>query len=286
MESVEAPQPSRCVVHVLKSSENLLPISNERWETICKSATARRQTKMFDQSKYRPVVDALPPKPTQTDGYHRRCYRSFTAIQENSLIKEDLNCNKTMDLRSPAASTSGLSTSKSRVGIFENKCLYCDKQWKTRKDGSKEGLGAVQTKDAEEKILMAANLLQENDISARISGIDMIAKEVKFHHSCRSKRLAAAARATTNAPKQKCDSTALKRIFEYVRSKVIIENRPERLTSVYDRYCFYAEEEDEVDRIICNCQYLGNILKKHLADVVCISSPDAKKGLHHLQQST
>lgn len=263
-----------------KESGHLLPVTEDRWATILKSADARKQTTRYEKSKYRAVVESLSSATTGVDGYHRRCYSAFTAIQGSS--------TKTVDDQQPCSSKDLRSTTpspvtakeKSRLGIFENKCLYCNKQWKTLSDGTKEGLGSVQTKNAENKIREAAKLLGDNTVLVKISGIYLIAKEVKFHHSCRSKKLAAAARVKSSGQKssknKNTEKQAVTHIFYYVKSHVILDSRPECLKSVYDNYCFLCEVAEE-ESTISSCQYLGEMLKKQFPNELKISTPDAKK---------
>lgn len=252
-------------------------MTEDRWESIIKSATARKQTKMYQKSKYRPVIEDLPSAPSMMDGYHSRFYRTFTAIQAcgtKTVGDQQPCCSK--DLRS-TATTPLTAAEKFRVGIFDSKCLYCDKQWKTLPNGTKEGLGTVQTKNAEDKIREAAELLEENAVLVKISGIDLIAKEVKFHHSCRSKTLAATARKKGQINKiKKTEKVAITQIFNYVNSVIILESRPERLKSVYDRYCLLVNEAEE-ESTVSSCQYLGEILKKKFPNELRISSSGAKK---------
>lgn len=280
-DSCENTVPSRCIIHVIeRESGHLLPLTDDRWATILKSAHIRKQTTRYEKSKYRAVIENLPSTKTVADGYHRRCYRAFTAIQGSSVTTaEDQEPCTSRDLRSSTRSPV-TTTEKSCSGIFENKCLYCSKQLKTLKDGKKEGLGSVMTKEAEDKIREAATLLKDNTVLVKISGIDLIAKEVKFHHSCRRKQLAAAARVKTSEQKkseqQTTENKPITQIFDYVKSHVILESRPERLKSVFDRYhtiCQIADEESTIG----SCQYLGDLLKKQFPDELSISSPDAKR---------
>ena len=166
----------------------------ERWEAIVKAADSRKKFRQYMTSKYRPIIDNLPTAPAPGDGYHRHCYSTFTAVKRTSVLssEQDNSSNTGISLRS--ASPASTSHEKSRLGIFDERCLYCDKKWKTRNDGSKEGLGMVQSKDAENKIREAANLLKDVNVESKISGIDLISKEVRFHHSCRSQKIAAATR--------------------------------------------------------------------------------------------
>ena len=240
--------------------------------TILKSAEARKQSTIYEKSKYRAVLESLPSAPTGVDGYHRRCYSAFTAVQGTTSTKKTVDDQQpcsSKDLRSRAPSP--VPTAKSRLGSFENKCLYCNKQWKTLSDGTKEGLGSVQTKDAESRIVEAARLLVDNAVLVKISGIDLIAKEVKFHHSCRRKKLTAASRVKSSKDLNRpiAEKQAVTQIFDYVKSHVIQDSRPERLKSVYDRYCLLCEEVEE-DATIGSCQYLGEMLKKRFPNELAI----------------
>ena len=75
---------------------------------------------------------------------------------------------------------------------------------------------------------------------------------------------------------QKTENQAVTQIFDYVKSHIILDSRPERLISVYDHYCFFCQEAEE-EATISSCQYLGEILKKQFPNELRISTPDAKK---------
>ena len=214
------------------------------------------------------------------DGYHRRCYSAFTAIQGSSTKAADDQqpcSSKDLQSRTPLPVT---DNEKSHLGISENKYLYCNKKWKTLSDGTKERLGSVQTRDAENNIREAAKLLGDNSVLVKISGIDLIEKDVKFHHSCRSKTLAAAARVKSSGQNinrsQSTEEQAVTEISDYVKSHVILDSRPERLKSVYDRYCLLCEVAEEKSSI-SSCQYLGEMLKKQFPNELKTSTPAAKK---------
>ena len=58
-----------------------------------------------------------------------------------------------------------------------------------------EKLSACETESAEISIKEAANALQDDNMLAKTAGIDFVAKEVKYHHSCKSLYLKSACRA-------------------------------------------------------------------------------------------
>ena len=102
-----------------------------------------------------------------------------------------------------------------------------------------ETLGTCETKDSEWKIQEAARTMDDQILLLRIIGIDMIAKEVKYHHSCRSDYLKSAQRrvAKSGIPTAAEDTrNSLEEIHSYIESSVIVNKRPELLTSIYTRY--------------------------------------------------
>ena len=60
--------------------------------------------------------------------------------------------------------------------IFKKVVLYKEKF---------EFLGSCETKEAAESIQNAARILVDEQILAKIAGVDLIAKEAKYHHSCK-----------------------------------------------------------------------------------------------------
>ena len=89
----------------------------------------------------------------------------------------------------------------------------------------------------------------------KVIGVDLIAKEAKYHHSCKSTLILAAGRAAK--PQQSAadisidsskDFCALSQIYGYVKQFVIINKRPELLTSVYERYVDMCIDTSETPR--------------------------------------
>ena len=128
--------------------------------------------------------------------------------------------------------------STTTAGIFTRQCLFCNQVRKRKKAGSEEELGACETKEAERRIREAARVLKDDKILAKISGVDMIAKEVKYHHSCRSEYLKSAQRCTAQVAVDEVDTigSSLDWIHLYIETSVIVNKRPELLTSLYARY--------------------------------------------------
>ena len=69
------------------------------------------------------------------------------------------------------------------TGIFGDSCIFCEKVKKTNKDGTKQKPRKCLTTKADDKIKWAVGILAPNKkddgVSAKISGIDFIAKKVQ-----------------------------------------------------------------------------------------------------------
>ena len=139
--------------------------------------------------------------------------------------------------------SSGPKATESSTCIFPVVCLLCNTVRRHKKEKF-EFLGSCETKEAAESIQNAARVLVDEQIFAKIAGVDLIAKEAKYHHSCKSAFLMKADRQrekrndvsmneTENCNTQ-CNSFDI--ISLHVQKSIFSENRPELLTSVYSRY--------------------------------------------------
>ena len=113
----------------------------------------------------------------------------------------------------------GLKQRLLRVNVeHPTKCIFCNKVTKSSGKDKREYLGSLEVESSEVKIKEAAVKLQDNVLLAKISGQDLIAKEVKFHHSCRKAYLNKAQRPETN--KEKTPQVSHQVAFEIVKSYV------------------------------------------------------------------
>ena len=110
-------------------------------------------------------------------------------------------------------------------------------------------------------------------------GEDLIAKEVRYHHSYKSAyilsaaRAAKPARATEEATTK--DAEAFSQICDYVEQSVIMNKRPELMTSVYERYvdmCMSLSETPR-DSVFSLSRSFVNIF----SDGIKIQNPVGKK---------
>jgi len=277
----EATPPTRCIIPVCPAGScgNILELTPDKLKVIRSSANSRRLLKNFSLSKYRSVVERLPEFPLDTDGYHSKCYKNFTAVSSKlpvTITNQNVSDERNIQLRRVTSPTSSTST----AGIFGDECLFCNKNIKRRPNGSKEKPGRIETKQAEKKIRDISTILKLQNVLVKISGVDLIAKEAKVHHSCRSEKIKAADRVSAmkeDIPTEKqVSKDVLELIYAYVEEHVIERKRPEHLKSIFDRYLDLCEEFELQNHITVN-QYFGEVLKKRFAGQLIMNSSASKK---------
>ena len=144
-----------------------------------------------------------------------------------------------------------------------------------RNHGAFKELGSCETKYAAEGIQRAALIREDDKLMAKILGIDLIAKEAKYHHSCKRAYLLAAERTKNQASGESINSTSFNAICSYVEKFVISVRRPELLTSLYTRYVIFCEDCNETP--YSTAQYLMQKLQQKFTDGIKIQSPLGKK---------
>ena len=241
----------RCVIHLEKhdsttKDSEVNEFNESTWDTVRSKSIVRRRKPKFNTSLYYNVVLQLPESPDSTHGYHSECYSKFTAIPIPANFSYESPNESTIEpniLHLRSASVTGKQSSS--VGLFPPQCMFCDKI-KIRKGTSHEIAVVCQVIETWNTIYEAAKKLHDSVILSKISGIDLIAKEAKYHHSCKSAYLMKASRVQSNANTTSKSSPALENITAYVEQNVLDNKRPELLTSIYSRYvdfCNIAGEE-------------------------------------------
>ena len=71
-----------------------------------------------------------------------------------------------------------------KIGIFPYVCLFCNKARKRIKNVEQK-LVNVETQNFEKSIKKYVQWMGDANLSARLSGVDFAAKEVKYHSYCR-----------------------------------------------------------------------------------------------------
>jgi hypothetical protein len=168
-----------------QTDEVIKPLDPNTWEKN-KTAQATRH-RICNESKYFSIN--LPSEYMESMGYHTQCYRDFTAVPRTSLPATGNVDQKIHVLRS------GVDHGHAdTVGIFRKTCIFCNAMTKSLGKGRREPLGNCEQTKGAESIRNAAEALQDEVMMAKLGGIDLIAKEVRYHDTCRKSYLSQAKR--------------------------------------------------------------------------------------------
>lgn len=190
-----------CLIHVGPqcNSEDIRPFNNDKWKKIQDIAEKRRKH-FSKRSKYNPLLETLPSTYTDLDGFHRSCYKNFTAIPA---LKQDNSEPPSINPQANSRTKRQPATCPSSSGIFPKKCIIC-KAEKKRMTGYKghkgckgrkkvfEKLSKCQTVEAQREVIIAAEDLEDQGLLLEIDNVDFIAKEVQYHDSCKKNYIAKA----------------------------------------------------------------------------------------------
>lgn len=251
----------RCIIHTGPSiPDQLLELNDEKWIVLQKAKEARRQSKNYQSSKYRPVIEGFPLEPSIRDRYHSKCYKNFTAVSVSAKLPK-----LGKQLRSAA-----VSPSTSTAALFGEECIVCDKFAKRSQNKGYEYPSKIETTQAVAKINDVVRILNLDNIRMKITGVDLIAKEAKVHNTCRSRKIKATSRQNKathddehvqeQRSKKELGGQVLDSIFVYVDKFIIKNRRPEHLKSLYDPYIDSCVDL-EIEPPISSAQYLCQCLK-------------------------
>ena len=160
--------------------EKLKVLSNATWRTVNKASESRRE---WSSDIYSSVTERVQKcVDFQQLKYHSVCYKKFTAVKKrpcNALVTESPE-STTVSTRS---STNMLRTGER--GLLADACVFCGLSRKKR-NGVEEKLSLVMTKEGAD-LIKEAILKRKDPLLLPIieTGGDLIAKEAKYHKSCR-----------------------------------------------------------------------------------------------------
>lgn len=231
-----------CILHLGgKCSDEIKLFSDETWSKVVSCQIERR--KLYKQSKYFAIN--LPEKYDTSMGYHLPCYRSFTAVPKS---KSEIADEPSSHRVSRSNTTPFTPTTSS--GVFPRVCLFCNCATKSLgRDKGKEPLGGCEMISVADSIKEAAKIVNDYKLLAKIADLDLIAKEVKYHHSCKNKYLKQAQR--ENVPKSEehnakthSHESAFKQLEQYIQETLINCPGAEQLKSLHHMYLQHLPTED------------------------------------------
>ena len=176
-----------CLLHLghVCTDEKVHKWTDATWSTVQSAVEKRKQTKT---SKYHCIIQTLPGTPGERDGYHSSCYRRFTTVPK--LVQE----------KEAKATRSTCGAVLPKHNISKMPCIFFSKVHKSYR-GTEEKLGSCETKEAEESIRSAALRINDSHLMRALDFDvgDFVAKEIKYHHSCRREYLNKARGSALNA---------------------------------------------------------------------------------------
>lgn len=229
-----------CILHLRgKSKDEIKAFDDHTWLKV-KTVLTRRHTSSKD-SKYFGIQ--LPDEHDSSIGYHKQCYKDFTAFSTANVAQDCTSSSMSSHvLRSSVDHPQNTST-----GLFDNKCLFCNSFSKSLGKGNRELVGRCETDEAEKKIKEAAEVLQDNPMLARLGGVDMKAKEVRYHHSCRRSYIGKARSRIGDHTAKSSRLTDLDAAFESLRDHIdvalVSDEGAELLTSLHSRFMVFLGED-------------------------------------------
>jgi hypothetical protein len=272
----ETVKDKRCVLHTdnLPSSANIILFQDFTLKK-CQDAELVHKSRLIKgTSIYKDIV--LPSVPNSHSGYHSKCYSKYTAVSSASkqtvvqqkesddtpspeasagihifcfslLICTSLSCllcfveplqqvNHNIGRQSLRSKPTDTETDKSSH-IFPTVCLFCDKKDK-KISGKREVLHQIETIEFQEIVLKEAQIKQDDQLIRKILGVDLVAKEGRYHNSCRKAYSYQAAVISRRLSEQSANATSI----NSQRKTAVRKNAFDATTSYIEAHIFINEE--------------------------------------------
>lgn len=277
-----------CILHADgtgQMSDQVLPFDSTTWQKVQSIAECRLEE--VHQSKYADICRQLlktPETASNRVGYHRVCFRNFTALKSGKATETESSTH-TETQKPLLRSDTGSHVSSSTTGVLKKTCIFCKKENKFVRGRPTEKLGICETNDAGQKLKDAIVALNDQHLLAIVGDVDIFAKEVRYHHSCRRAYISKADRSRDHGNKTKSDyqeardihQNAFQKLVDYVQSSVIEEKCAEMLTSLHSRYLQHMHD-DGLDTMTYSTQALANKLLRHFGDKICMDKLNNRQG--------
>jgi len=174
-----------CIVHYRTCKDRFLkPLSEKAFNSI----QASRITRMQSCNPLHQLADICSKVPAVYDsdkhGIHTRCYKSFTNTTHVTAALRKCTESPSVADKSPHKHRKRSSSAAADTLFPQNKCLFCEKG-PTCKRGKFITLSRCETLDGAQKIFDTATEKADFTLLGKITGIDLVAREARFHEHCR-----------------------------------------------------------------------------------------------------
>ena len=200
--------------------------------------------------------------------YHSQCFSQFCAVKRPSSPNRE-QCETSSKTTLLSSSLPGTNDK----GVLKHSCVFCGKTRKRKRDRTTESLHQCITSNGSKAIICAAR--NKGDTRILAIGEDLIAKEVKYHHSCRRDYLREEsmerkpAEANTN---RKIHNEAFEKISVFLQNEVINKQTPMMASAVLRMYkeeytaCGGAEEDIKGYSVQSLMLKIGNKFRNIIVD--------------------
>lgn len=232
----------------------------DRWET-AKNAAARRLTLHNDyfSSTSEEIRNIELPEGKY---YHTDCFSQFCAIKRQLPGDNELS----QPPRKVTRSTNSHPSTNER-GILGDNCLFCGKQRK-RKSQKNEPLQQCLTLDGCKSIMNAA----KKKCDTRILGLgeDLIAKEAKYHNTCRRNYVRQDEEEEAQTSNRQKHNEAFQTLLNFLDNEIMKKKKPMLATAIFSLYKeeFLALGGTHEDINKYSVQSLMAKVKDHFEDIV------------------
>lgn len=240
-------------------NSNLKDFQANNWDTV-KDAAKRRVLLQHDQFFSQSAEISATEKP---DGkyYHSSCLSRFCAVKKKA---SSLHGSSEPPYKATRASSSyPLSNTR---GVLEEECLFCGQKRK-RKLRKNEPLSQCMTTDGSRTIILAAR--KKDDTRILALGEDLVAKEARYHNSCRREYIRVESTDDQDTTTRKKHTETFERLSQFIKNEVIVNKTP-MLAS--DLFHLYKEEflslggnREDIDRY--TVQGLVTKIKERFKDI-------------------
>ena len=175
---------------------------------------------------------------TKTVLWHKNCYKSYTSRTNLERFQRSLSVNTS---KTPLANIPEHEVLNDRAATRQSLgstpvdwslCLFCQK---TKFKGERLLINLC-TKQAEQSLRNAADVLKDDFLKRKIALPDLIAQEAKYHKVCHQNYLSAANRVTLPAKDRTVYEKAFDKVKEIVDVKIIRECRAIEMSTLREQY--------------------------------------------------
>ena len=244
-----------CIIHCSDDSTELIkPANLESWVHLQNAAKIRDHSPLIEIS-CTTKKDEIPDIK-----YHRKCRSLFTMKRELELIqiKQMHTCGDEISL-DPRCLTSRGATSSST--IYQAVCLFCEQKSKyiKSKNTREDLIKCVDLRSDETVRRVAIEKCDKKIIAA--SSRELVAAEAHYHRSCyrnftRTRAPVVSTRDEEEARYVSVETGAYDKLFQFIRSEVILNKRIAKLTFLGDLLVIYMQET--------NIKTIKQSTKKHI----------------------